>query len=284
MTHLRHPFLRRAAGAAAALALAVTLGGSLPGKAAAETLKLGNEGTYPPFSMVDAKGELTGFEVDLARAMCARMKVECEFTVMDFKALIPSMLQGKFDVLVSQVSPTPERMAKLEFSLPVVYNPQAFVMRKGVVTTFSKEAMTGKGIRLAMQRGGAGIPYINKHFDGVFEHVYYDNPDQMRLDMLAGRLEGVFGAKINWTRELMDTPQGKDYELVGGDHWIGDPAIPPEKRGSSWVMRKGEKELLGRVDTALNALIDDCTFTELRKKYLNVAILVREEACAAKTN
>ena len=281
MLHFPRPFRRPLATAAAGLFLAAA---GLAGAAQAETLKIGNEGTYPPFSMVDSKGELTGFEPDLARAMCERMKVECEFVVMDFKALIPSMLQGRFDVLVSQVSPTAERLEKLEFSVPVVYNPQAFVMRKGVVTEFGKEALAGKGIRLALLRGGAGIPYVNEHFGGVFKHVYYDNPDQMKLDLLAGRIEGVFGAKINWTRELIDTPQGKDYELVGGDHWIGDPAIPPEKRGSSWVMRKGETELLGRVDTALNALIDDCTFTELRKKYLNVAILVREEACAAKTN
>ena len=281
MFHLPRPFRRPLASAAAGVLLAAA---GLAGAAQAETLKIGNEGTYPPFSMVESKGELTGFEPDLARAMCERMKVECEFVVMDFKALIPSMLQGRFDVLVSQVAPTPERLEKLEFTVPVVYNPQAFVMRKGAVTEFGKEALAGKGIRLALLRGGAGIPYINEHFGGVFKHVYYDNPDQMKLDLLAGRIEGVFGAKINWTRELIDTPQGADYELVGGDHWIGDPAIPPELRGSSWVLRKGEKELLARIDTAINALIDDCTFTELRKKYLNVAILVREEACAAKTN
>ena len=48
-------------------------------------------------------------EPDLAREMCKRMKVECEIIVMDFKALIPSILQGKFDILISQLLPTPER-------------------------------------------------------------------------------------------------------------------------------------------------------------------------------
>ena len=63
--------------------------------------KLGNEGIFPPFSMVDSDGNLTGIEPDWAREMCKRMNAECEFMVMDFKALIPSMLQGKFDALVS---------------------------------------------------------------------------------------------------------------------------------------------------------------------------------------
>lgn len=54
--------------------------------AQAEKLVLGNEGSYPPFSMVDPSGRLTGFEPDLAREMCKRMKVDCEIVVMDFKA------------------------------------------------------------------------------------------------------------------------------------------------------------------------------------------------------
>ena len=61
--------------------------------------RLGNEGIFPPFSMVDSDGTLKGVEPDLAREMCKRMNVECEFIVMDFKALIPSILQGKFDIL-----------------------------------------------------------------------------------------------------------------------------------------------------------------------------------------
>ena len=69
--------------------------------ALADRLKLGNEGIYPPFSIVDSNGNLTGIEPDWAREMCKRMNADCEFVVMDFKALIPSLLQGKFDALVS---------------------------------------------------------------------------------------------------------------------------------------------------------------------------------------
>ena len=80
--------------------------------ARADHLKLGNEGVYPPFSMVDESGTLKGIEPDWAREMCKRMNADCEFVVMDFKALIPSLLQGKFDALVSQINPLPERKAK----------------------------------------------------------------------------------------------------------------------------------------------------------------------------
>src|SRR5215469_15244665 len=77
--------------------------------AASDSLKMGNEGTYPPFSVLDSSGKLTGFEPELAREMCKRMNAECEIVAMDFKALIPSMLQGKLDAVVSQITPLPER-------------------------------------------------------------------------------------------------------------------------------------------------------------------------------
>lgn len=267
----------RVAAAFAALA------GLTAGGASAETLKLGNEGVYPPFSMVDAAGKLTGFEPDLAREMCKRMGVECEFVVMDFKALIPSVLQGKFAIVASQLAPTPERLAKLSYSKPIVYNPMTFAIGKDTDYTFTKEGLKGKGIKLALQRGAASIPYVDRTWGDVFERVFYDNPDQMKLDLLAGRIDAVFDSKINWTIELIEKPEGKDYKLAGGDHWIGKPEIAEAERGYSWAVPKGQEALLERMNTALAAIMADCTFTTLRKKYLSVPILAADQACAEKS-
>src|SRR6185503_2234823 len=127
-----------ATGFLAGALCAATLSAST-GAHAAEKLRLGNEGIYPPFSMVDSAGKLTGVEPDLAREMCKRMNVECELIVMDFKALIPSLLQGKFDILVSQVTPTAERKQKLLFSRRIVANPMAFVVPASSNHVFTKE-------------------------------------------------------------------------------------------------------------------------------------------------
>ncbi|WP_246519969.1 substrate-binding periplasmic protein [Ancylobacter lacus] len=280
-THrLRHPRVL-ACGAAAAIALALV---AAPGSARAEKLKLGNEGVYPPFSIVDSSGQLTGMEPELAREMCKRIGADCEIVVMDFKALIPSMLQGKFDGIVTQISPTPERMEKALFAMPIVYNPATFVVRKDSNYTLTKEGVTGKGIRLALQRGASMVPYIHKMFGkDTFVEVYYDNPDQMKLDLLAGRLDAVFDSKINWTLELIAKPEGKDYMLTGGDHWLGDPAIPEAERGYSWIFPKKSEALVKRVNEALASMIKDCTYTTIRKKYVPVATLSAEAACD-KTN
>lgn len=259
-------------------ALALTAAVLLPHAAgAADKILLGNEGTYPPFSMVDTTGRLTGVEPELAREMCKRMNVECEFVVMDFKALIPSLLQKKVDVVASQVKPLAERKAKALFGIPVFFNPDTFIVKKDSNYAFTKEGL--KGMKIGLQRGSSQAKYVMEHFGDVVEPVLYDNPDQIRLDMLNGRVEATFGPKINWTLELIEKPEGKDWKLAGGDFWTGDVNIPESERGSSWIVRKDEAELLKKMDETLAAMIKDCSFTKIRSKFLSVAVAPGEEAC-----
>lgn len=283
MTALR--LIERLGSAAGALALGVALATGASVGAQAEKLRLGNEGVYPPFSMVDSSGKLTGVEPDLAREMCTRLKVECDIVVMDFKALIPSMLQGKFDAIVTQIAPTPERKEKVLFGTPVVYNPGIFVMRKDATYDPStKEGVAGKGLKIGLQRGAAMVPYVKDRYGDAFEYVYYDNPDQIRLDLLAGRIDLTFDSKINWTLELIMKPEGKDYKLAGGDRWVGDPNVPEAERGYSWITQKKDKALLDRMNVVLTEMIKDCTYTNIRKKYLDITTLPAEEHCVTKTN
>jgi arginine/ornithine transport system substrate-binding protein len=244
----------------------------------AEHLKLGNEGIYPPFSVVDSSGKLTGIEPDWAREMCTRMNADCEFVVMDFKALIPSLLQGKFHALVSQINPLPERKAKALFSIPIVYNPDTFVVPANSHHQFTAEGL--KSLKMGLPRGSADLLYVEKHYPGV-EQVLYDNPDQIRLDLLSHRIDMTFGAKINWTIELIEKPEGKDWKLDGGDHWIGDPAIPEAERGLSWIVRKDKdgEALLKRMDAALESMLKDCTYTRIRERYLPISVLAAEAPC-----
>ena len=67
---------------------------------------------------------------------------------------------------------------------------------------------------------------IAEHFGDAVELTNYDNPEQIRLDLLAGRIDATLGPKINWTLELISKPEGKDWKLDGGEFWTGDPSIP----------------------------------------------------------
>jgi arginine/ornithine transport system substrate-binding protein len=266
------------------VSLGLLLAAGFAGPASAETIRLGNEGVYPPFSMVDSAGNLTGVEPDLAREMCKRMGAECEFVVMDFKALIPSLLQGKFDVLVSQVTPTAERKEKMLFTTRIVANPMVFIVPKDGEYEFTEEGMKGKGMKLALQRGGAHIALAKEMLGDSVEQVLYDNPDQFHLDMTAGRVNMSFEAKLNAQVEFLSKPEGANYKMAPGEYWIGEESVPENERGLAWVVRKDQEDLLARMDVALKEIIADCTYTEIRKKYLEVSTLPEDEACAVKTN
>jgi len=239
---------------------------------AQDKLILGNEGAYPPFSMVDAGGKLTGVEPEVAREMCRRMKVECEFVVMDFKALIPAILQKKLDLVASQTKPLPERVDKVLFGRPILFNPDSYVIPKDKDYQFTADGL--KGLKIGLQRGSAQAKFVQEKFGNAVEIVYFDNPDQIRLDLASGRLDLSLGPKISWTNEFLSKPEGKDWKFAGGDLWTGGG-----EKGSSWLARKDSQALLDRVNTTLDDIIKDCSFTEIRKKFMPVELLPEEAAC-----
>ena len=104
-----------------------------------------------------------------------------------------------------------------------------------------------------MPRGSADLLFIQKLYGDAVTVVLYDNPDQIRLDLLAKRIDMTFGAKFNWTLELINKPEGKDWKLAGGEHWVGDPTVPENERGLSWIVRKDAagEALVKRMDVAL---------------------------------
>jgi ABC-type amino acid transport substrate-binding protein len=260
--------------AALALIAAAVLSGQ---PASADTLKFGNEGTYPPFSVVDSSGKLTGFEPELAREMCRRMNAECDIVAMDFKALIPSLLAGKLDGVVSQITPTPDRVGHMLFSVVIIQNLYSFVVPADSDYTFTKEGL--KGVRMGLVNGGATSKYIMNTFGDSIVPVWYDNMVQIKLELLNGRVDMTFGARINWRLDLLDTPDGKGWKMPDEAFWLGDPNLPEDQRGLSWIVRPGNEALLARMNTALTSMIADCSYTRLREQFIKFGILPAEAHC-----
>ncbi|MBV9569418.1 MAG: transporter substrate-binding domain-containing protein, partial [Hyphomicrobiales bacterium] len=81
-----------------------------------KTLRVGMDASYAPFESVDPSGKIVGFEVDYANALCERMKLTCTFQNQDWDGIIPALLAGKFDAIVSSMNITDERKKKVMFS------------------------------------------------------------------------------------------------------------------------------------------------------------------------
>jgi polar amino acid transport system substrate-binding protein len=93
-------------------------------------LKVGTDATYPPFETVDpGTGQLAGFDIDLVRALAAKMGVKAEFIVVPFDGIIPGLKSGKYDLVISAMTITPERARQVRFTDPYTVAGQSVVVR-----------------------------------------------------------------------------------------------------------------------------------------------------------
>ena len=103
------------------LAAAATLAFDLDASAA-DKLRIGTEGAYPPFNGIDASGQAVGFDLDIGKALCAKMKTECEVVTSDWDGIIPALNAKKFDFIVASMSITDERKQAVDFTDPYYTN------------------------------------------------------------------------------------------------------------------------------------------------------------------
>jgi arginine/ornithine transport system substrate-binding protein len=253
----------------------VAAGFAVPASAQKLTLKLGNEGDYPPFSITQGDGHLTGFEPELARAMCAKMEAECDIQAMDFAALLPSLVAGKLDMIVSQLAPLPERLEKSDFTIGLISNPAVFVVPKTWTAGFDEKSLAGK--KIGAIKGSSKEKYLETVLTTA-TGVFYENIQQIKLDLEAGRLDVGMEGKLTIAYKFLTGPDADQWKM--SDAPVVRAAEVPSLGDTpqSWAVRKGNKELLQKVDAALNALIADCTYTKIRKRFLPVPTTSAEPA------
>lgn len=238
---------------AASCALAM-IAGSVQAKEWKE-IRIAFDVPYEPFEYKDENGELTGFEVELAEAMCEEMGAKCEFVIQAWDGMIPGLLARKFDAIMSSMSITPERAERVQFSEPYYNTPGGWFGPESFNTDVTdKEAMKGKTV--GVQRGTTMDTFVTEELGGVVTIKRYTTADDMVLDLEGQRLDVVF----------VDYPVGEQTVLSkDGYKEVGEPVKLGE--GVGVAMRKRDTDLAEQVNAALKTLKEDGTYDAIMKKY-----------------
>lgn len=190
---------RRAVFAGAVLACAAAV---LPARAAdlldmakaRGTLRIALEGTYPPFNFRDPKtGQLTGYDVDVARLLAARLGLKPEFVTTEWGAILAGLGAGKYDVIVSQVNVTPQREQAFDFSTPYTYSTPQLIVRRNERIDYKKlEDLKGKKVGVGQ---GSVFEQQAKAVPGVQVKSYPAAPENLQ-DLAFGRIDAALNDSL----------------------------------------------------------------------------------------
>lgn len=247
----------------AAWLMMVIISVGVAGGGTAQTLRVAVEGTYPPFSEILPSGELVGFDIDIARALCREMEVECVLRPHAWEGLIPGLLGQRFDVIIASMSITPQRERIVAFSRPYYWTPGAFVGLKGRPLNPQADDLTG--MRVGVQLATVSACYLDSHLGAVISIQRYDTQESANLDLVIGRLDLVFADWVTLVGGFLNRPAGENYELKGS------PVYDPEcmGKGIGIALRLEDSQLLSRINAALEAIRADGAYQRISQHYFS---------------
>jgi polar amino acid transport system substrate-binding protein len=248
--------LSRKIATAAALALTLFAGASQ----AADKLVIGTDSTYPPFEYLDASGQFLGFDMDIGRALCAQMKVECTFVSQEWDGIIPALQAKKFDMILSSMSITPERKKLVDFTDKIYNTPPAIAVPKD---SAAKTPADLKGKTIGAQTSTTHANYAEKHLPDT-QLKLYPTSDEYKLDIAAGRVDAVIDDIV----VLSQWVKSKD-----GDCCKILVTLPVDKEingeGAGIAVRKGDDALREKINKAIAAIRADGTYKKIQDKYFD---------------
>jgi octopine/nopaline transport system substrate-binding protein len=278
-------FRHMAALAAAAISMLVSAS-LASGQDAPKAIKIATEGAYAPWNFVTADGKLDGLEVDLAKDLCTRMKVECTIVAQDWDGLIPSLKVGKFDVIMASMFITPKRLETIDFTQPYAVDPSGFAVAKdsdlgklGISAekfkledeATSKAAIEKlkpllKGKVIGVQAATANLEFLKKYFGDIVEIREYKTTEQHDLDLAAGRIDGLFAQQTALAATLAK-PEFSEFTVAGPGFVGGVFGL-----GTGAGLRKEDKALKDMLNKAIDEAIADGTVKRLSEKWVKTDV------------
>ncbi|HEY0890042.1 MAG TPA: amino acid ABC transporter substrate-binding protein [Nocardioides sp.] len=219
----------------------------------AGVLKIGTEGTYRPFSFHEGgTGPLTGFDVEIARAVGEQLGVEVEFVETPWDAIFAGLDSGRFDAIANQVSINPEREERYSFSTPYTVSPGVVVVSKDDDSISSFADLKGKTTAQSL---------TSNWYEVAKDNGAQVQPIEGWAQAVTLLKQGRVDATVN------DVLTFLDWQKTEGDTSLKIAAESDEVSENAMAFRQGSDDLVEAVDEALADLAADGTLAAISQKY-----------------
>lgn len=251
---------------ALAVLLTLLLGGSataMPAEQDDPVLRVGTEGTYPPFTYRDPDtDELTGYDIEVIEAVAERAGWRLEFVETQFDAIFPALDAGRVDIIANQVSINPEREARYALSEPYTYSRGVIVTRSDDDSIQSLADLKGKTTAQSSTTNWAAIAR-----DAGANVEAVEGFAQAAELLVQGRVDAIVNDNIAVLDYLATT--GSDAVKIAAD-------ADQETSEQALVFRQDDAALRDEADRALNSLREDGTLSEISDSYFGADVSIED--------
>lgn len=215
-------------------------------QAEGQTVRIASEGAYAPYNLINDKGELDGYEIEVGNELCKRANLTCTWVKNEFDAMIPNLLSSNFDAIMAGMSITDERKKAIQFTqnyLPP--SPSAYAALSPDVD-----------VKTAVVASQTGTIQANHVAESGAKMVEFTTFDEAAAAVRNGEADAIFADK-EYLIPLVE--EGNGMTWVGEDVPLGD--------GIGMGLRPSDKELQEKFDAAITSMKEDGSINELIKKW-----------------
>ena len=225
-------------------------------------VRVGTEGTYPPFSFHESgSNKLTGYDVEVIKAVAKKAGWRLKFVETTFDAIFAALDSGRVDVIANQVTDNPERQARYGLSDTYTYSRGVIVVKKGTKGITKLSDLKGKTTAQSLTTNYAELARkAGAKVEGV------EGFAQAAALVVQGRVDALINDNLA-ALDYLNTSGSDEIEIVGT---AGD-----EVSQQKLVFRKDERQLLKQADDAIAALKADGTLAKISEKYFKIDVSVQ---------
>ncbi|CAN7370380.1 transporter substrate-binding domain-containing protein [Paenibacillus sp. LjRoot56] len=223
-------------------------------------LVIGTSGNFRPMTFMNEQSQITGLDIDIGTMIAEKLGVKIEFVPGNIAGLIPGLVAGKFDLVMSALSETDERKKSIDFSIPYGKDGTVAVTLKD---TTKVEDVTKLSGLITGVIGGSATHTVIKEFGGFKELKEYPGNAEAFTDLKAGRIDLYAVGNIAANDYIKNDKSDKPLKLVGNVAAVKNMGVG---------MRKNEPELKAIIDSLIDEKMKDGTIDKLATKWVGAPL------------